>query len=226
MIGVVVPAHNEEDYLLACIRSLQLAARHPALGEERVRILVVLDDCTDSSATIAKLAGAEYLAIRSRNVGAARAAGAEWLLARGARWLAFTDADSEVGAGWLTAQIGLNADMVCGTVEIADWDGLSVKVRETFESSYCDHDEHRHIHGANLGISAWAYQLSGGFKSQTAHEDVCLVQASLAAGHNIAWSARPRVKTSARLQARAPEGFATYLNGLLLRTLCTTPAEG
>lgn len=224
MIGIIVPAHNEEESLLACIRSLQVAARHPDLSAEPVQILVVLDDCTDGSATIVGLTGVDSLSVRSRSVGAARAAGADWLLARGARWLAFTDADSEASPEWLVAQLRLNADLVCGTVEIADWTGLPALVKEAFELSYCDHDDHRHIHGANLGISARAYLLLGGFKAFSTNEDVSLVRASLEAGHVVAWSARPRVRTSARLRGRAPEGFAAYLNRLLHCRLSTDAA--
>ncbi len=32
MIGVVVPVHNEEDHLEACLGALATAAAHPALG--------------------------------------------------------------------------------------------------------------------------------------------------------------------------------------------------
>lgn len=49
MIGVVVPAHNEEACLGDCLRALAAAARHPDLGGEAVRIVVVLDACQDGS---------------------------------------------------------------------------------------------------------------------------------------------------------------------------------
>ena len=61
------------------------------------------------------------LAVQARNVGLARQAGAQALLAAGARWLAFTDADSEVADDWLVAQLRhqqAGADAVCGCVTV------------------------------------------------------------------------------------------------------------
>ena len=71
MAGVVVPAHDEEDLLPACLAALQKAA-----GQARipVHLLVVADSCTDGTAVVAADGGAEVMGIRARNVGAARAA--------------------------------------------------------------------------------------------------------------------------------------------------------
>ncbi len=77
-------------------------------------------------------------------------------------------------------------------------------------------DGHRHIHGANLGLSATAYRRAGGFAAIPCHEDVALVRALQRAGMGIAWSAKPRVATSARMRGRAKGGFADYLAGLQL----------
>ena len=101
MIGVVVPVHNEEDCLEACLMALRVAAMHPGLNQEPVVMVVVLDDCSDNSTVIAARHATgpmTCLTIAARNVGMARHAGAEHLLARNARWLAFTDADSRVAS--------------------------------------------------------------------------------------------------------------------------------
>jgi hypothetical protein len=148
------------------------------------------------------------------SVGAARAAGSARAIALGARWLAHTDADTLVAPDWLAAQMEEGADAVCGTVAVADWTSLGPAVRDHFYSRYRDADGHRHIHGANLGVSAAAYVRAGGFAALTAHEDVDLVRRLEQSGARIAWSARPRVATSARLQGRAPFGFAGYLRAL------------
>lgn len=74
-----------------------------------------------------------------------------------------------------------------------------------------DADGHRHIYGANLGVSADAYQRAGGFKLLASIEDVALVQALQASGASIAWSAAPRVLTSARRSFHAPDGFGATL---------------
>lgn len=211
MLAVVVPAHNEAAYIGACVRSALRAARHPALAGEEVRIFVVLDSCTDGTGAVAAALDAHILLVETRNVGAARATGAAAALAQGARWLAFTDADTTVAPDWLVQQLRCQADAVCGVIRVADWTGHSDAVREDFVATYRDVDGHRHIHGANLGVSAKAYSLVKGFQPLASNEDVALVEALIAAGVVVAWSAAPRVITSARLDSRAPGGFGAAL---------------
>lgn len=226
MIGVAVPAHNEEAALARCLAALQRAARHAELQAEPVMLLVVLDSCTDGSAAIARRAGVHGLAVQARNVGLARQAGAQALLAAGARWLAFTDADSEVADDWLVAQLRhqqAGADAVCGCVTVDDWSLHTAQVRSRYEAHYRAIDGHRHIHGANLGVCAQAYRRAGGFRPLACSEDVALVQDLQATGAHIAWSVTPRVRTSARRQARARGGFADFLLGLELTQPCAQP---
>ncbi|RKT27111.1 glycosyl transferase family 2 [Paraburkholderia sp. RAU2J] len=211
MIGVVVPAHNEEALLAPCLAALIEASRHEDLAGEAVRIVVVLDACSDFSGAIARAYGIETLTLKVRNVGIARASGADLLLADGARWLAFTDADSRVSPGWLVAQLALDADAVCGSIAVDDWSAHPHSVREYFRKTYVDADGHRHIHGANLGVSADAYRRAGGFPPLKCSEDVALVDRLIAIGAHIAWSAAPRVITSARAAARAHGGFGDTL---------------
>lgn len=221
MIGVVIPVHNEENYLRACLRSVQLAIAHPGLLSEEVRVVVVLDACSDGSRAITQAMDVDFLVIEARNVGLARAAGAASLLQAGARWLAFTDADSMVAPTWLVTQLELaaeaEADAVCGTIAVHDWSvhGEQAQLlRRRFYESYCDRDHHRHIHGANLGVSADAYRRAGGFSGLRCGEDVALVHALIACGAHVAWSAAPRVVTSSRFASHARGGFGDTLRGL------------
>lgn len=223
MIGVMVPAHNEEALLGDCLRSVQLAAAHKDLRGEPVSIVVVLDSCEDRSADIASAFGAAILEVQERNVGHARSVGAQWLLAKGARWLACTDADSVVPDDWISCQLSFNADAVCGTVRIESWDGLSDAVRQRYTLDYQQREEHRHIHGANLGVCSHAYQRAGGFPSIVAHEDVALIRALEEEGAKIAWTALNCVCTSARLTARARGGFGDYLKALAADSLTPGP---
>lgn len=223
MIGVVIPAHNEERYLEGCLAAIRTAACHPSLRDESVCVAVVLDGCTDGSCDIVArhvqtVGTASYLVeglpVNVRNVGAARAAGAERLLAHGARWLAFTDADTRVSPDWLVAQLQLGADAVCGTVDVDDWSlhhADAASLRRHFDARYLDADGHRHIHGANLGVCAAAYRRAGGFSALACSEDVALVAALERCGARLAWSAAPRVTTSARTDARARGGFGDTL---------------
>lgn len=211
MLGVVIPAHNEENFFAACLRAIRLATRHPGLGDEPVAVVVVLDSCTDRTALIAARNGVSTISIDVRNVGVARAAGALALLEQGARWLAFTDADSRVAPDWLVAQLALKVEAVCGVIAVDDWREHDTATRDAFYRSYVDADGHRHVHGANLGVSAQAYRRAGGFPPIACSEDVALVDMLIATGTTIARSAAPRVTTSARIASRARGGFGDTL---------------
>ena len=211
MLAVIVPANNEESVIGICLASLTAAARWPALLGERVVLIVVLDACTDDTVGVAANAGALVVSVDARNVGVARAEGAKLALSMGARWLAFTDADTVVAPDWLHVQLSLSSDAVCGTIGVLDWASYGMAMRTHFDTTYTDADGHQHIHGANLGVSAWAYKLAGGFKPLASSEDVALVRALEAIGVPIAWSAAPRVVTSARRTFRAPDGFGATL---------------
>jgi glycosyltransferase involved in cell wall biosynthesis len=223
MIGIVIPAHNEQAYLPACLESILRAANHPALPGDEVRVMCVLDDCTDRSLDIVQSFAARadtgrcrigYLETTCRNVGMARAAGASKLLEHPIDWLAFTDADSQVSAEWLVAQCRLQVDVVCGTIQVEDWSDHgdhAQMLAEHFSRTYFDVDGHRHIHGANLGMRAEVYVKAGGFSFLPYHEDVTLVSALEKIGARFAWSALPRVVTSARSVSRTARGFGNTL---------------
>ena len=217
MIGVVVPAHDEEDHIASCLAALGTAARCDRLLGEPVMVVVALDACTDATAAIARAHGAVIAVVNERNVGVARARGAELALAAGARWLAFTDADTLVSPDWIADQLAQRSDAVCGTIEVRDWSGWGARgavLARGMAATYTDADGHRHIHGANLGVSATAYRRAGGFQALATSEDVALVESLRASGASIAWSAAPRVVTSARPRFRAPGGFGATLGRL------------
>ncbi|MBW8482437.1 glycosyltransferase [Actinomadura parmotrematis] len=205
--GVVVPAHDEEDLLGAC-----LAALAPA----RVPVVVVADACTDGTARLARALGAHVVEIAARNVGAARAAGAAELLRRGARWIATTDADTVVPPDWTDAQLACAArgwDAVAGSVTVLDWQGRPGWLPGAFAARYGGPG----VHGANLGCSARAYRAAGGFRPLRTGEDRALVAALEAAGRRVLHTTEISVVTSARRRHRAPHGFGHLLNTLAAR---------
>jgi glycosyltransferase involved in cell wall biosynthesis len=216
VIGIVIPAHNEEACIAACLVAARKAASHPCLLGRRVHLLVVLDSCSDATAEIVAAMGVKALAIEARSVGMARAAGAAEMLEHGCTWLAFTDADSHVAPDWLVRQLALNVDAVCGTVSVHDWHQQLPGLHQHYqnETEYCDADGHRHIHGANLGVCALAYKKVGGFMPLDEHEDVELIQSLLSFGAEVAFSAAPRVSTSARLLNRVGGGFGGLMQHL------------
>ena len=226
--GVVVPAHDEEELLPACLAALRSAAGAAGVP---VRLLVVADACTDATAAVAAAAGAEVIRIRARNVGAARAAGMARLLGRtggtdpAAMWLATTDADTVVPPGWLRRQLsyaGQGWDVVLGTVTVTDWAGHPPHAPAVFEARYAfGAGPHPHVHGANLGIRASAYLAAGGFRPLPTAEDHALLAAATEAGCQVLQAADITVETSARRQARAPRGFSHAL-----RVLAAEPGPG
>jgi len=225
-VAVVIPARNEEERIAAALRSVVVAA---ARCPRPVRIITVCDACEDGTQAAAVAALTAWrpsivTAVAARNVGAARQAGWELALAgcggrAGGLWIATTDADGAVPPDWLRHQIELadrGADVVCGTVEVADWSGYPEEVRRRYLAAYATPAGagHGHVHGANLGIRAGWLRSLGGFPPLTAHEDRTLVRRAGRAGARIVATSRIPVVTSARLDGRSPDGFAR-----LLRTL-------
>ncbi|WP_085677489.1 MULTISPECIES: glycosyltransferase family 2 protein [unclassified Pseudomonas] len=215
MIGVVIPAHNEARRLGRCLKAMAAAVVQAEQAGHYVNVLVVLDRCVDASAKVAARFDVDVLAVEAGSVGMARRLGAEWMLERGASWLACTDADSQVPAHWLLSQLACTADVVCGTVHVARWQPWQrAALRKLYLSRYEAREGHRHIHGANLGVCARAYARVGGFQPLAAHEDVQLVRDLEADGAQIVWTARHSVATSSRIDSRAREGFGDYLASL------------
>jgi glycosyltransferase involved in cell wall biosynthesis len=214
MIGVIIPVHDEAMLLDRCLRAVMRAAADPRLGGEPVRIFVALDDCSDGSAAIAAAHQVTRVTCAVRDVGTARACAAERAIAAGARWIASTDADSRVPRYWLSAQLAHGADAVCGIIRIADWSPRDSRLRRLYDRHYMSRDGHRHVHGANLGVSTCAYLRAGGFVAGNTSEDVSLVYRLQQAQARIAWAARPCVVTSARRSHRCKGGFSAYLDRL------------
>ena len=223
--GVVVPAHNEEALLPACLAALRRTASELHVP---VHLVVVADSCSDRTAAVARTGNAKVISLQARRVGAARAAGIRELLRLtsgldpSAVWLATTDADTVVPPGWLPRQLEYaNAgwDVVLGTVTVADWNGYPPHVPAAFEERYAfGSGPHPHVHGANLGIRASAYLAAGGFRPLRTAEDHALLAAATEAGCSVVQAGDITVETSGRRLARAPRGFSN-----LLRTLADRP---
>jgi len=214
MIAVLVPAHDEEQLIAACLQSVLVAAGAPGLYGEEVRVVVALDRCTDGTGGIVDALGVDSVVVDRGNVGAARGAAAEHAIALGARWLATTDADSLVPPDWLVAQLAHGGDAFCGIVTVADWRGYPPTMAIAFAGTTVAGDGHPHVHGANLGISVEAYRRCGGFAALALSEDVALIEAAMAVELCIARKAHPSVVTSARRDARASGGFSDYLRAM------------
>ena len=224
-IAVVIPAYNEQDYLPACLSALDLAIKQVDDPNLQIEVVLVLDSCTDhSQQRVEQLKPSlsfklKVLVCQFECVGAVRHFGVQHCIAQGYEWIACTDADSQVDTAWLVQQLSCQPiDLICGVVEVDDWQHLSQSAQAKYQAHYQDKMGHSHIHGANLSFSVEAYQRTSGFKALCSHEDVDLVQQMQGLGLNILWSNKIRVKTSSRLNAKTPEGFSYFLKTLKSET--------
>jgi glycosyltransferase involved in cell wall biosynthesis len=216
---VVVPAHDEQTLLPACLAALAEAAATAGIP---VEVVVVADACTDATAALAAAAGAQVVTIDAGNVGRARAAGFAHVLRPGGSgpdglWLATTDADSRVPAQWLRRQLRHDADLVVGTVRADDWTRWPAGLPDLYERRYrggLTEAGHTHVHGANLGFTARAYLAAGGFPPLAHDEDRVLVERMVAAGARVVRDPGSPVLTNTRAGGRAPNGFSAYLRAL------------
>jgi glycosyltransferase involved in cell wall biosynthesis len=222
-LAVIVPAANEEGLIGACLASIRAARRHlhGSGANVHVRIVVVLDGCTDGTAVIAARSGdVQPVTISARSVGTARRAGAAAALAAGGRpgelWLANTDADCEVPVHWLTSMVTearLGAHVVLGTA--LPGPGLRPPDRAEWASRHHLRDGHPHVHGANFGIRGDAYLALGGWQPLPTGEDAEMARRAARSGHlRVTRTASIPVVTSVRADGRAPRGFSSYLRAL------------
>lgn len=215
-VAVVVPARDEEDRVVACLRSvLASVPEHLAAA-----VVLVADGCVDRTAVLARAVGGVHVVeVEHGAVGAARRDGVAAALARlpgfGAQsvWIANTDADTIVPAHWLLHQVALadeGADVVIGTVR-PDFDELPPEYRAEWLTTHRRGKPNGHVHGANLGFRASAYAAAGGYRPDREHEDTRLVQRLSDARVPMVATDGSEAVTSGRLVGRTPGGYAGFL---------------
>ncbi|MFZ0092235.1 MAG: glucosyl-3-phosphoglycerate synthase [Solirubrobacteraceae bacterium] len=231
---VVVPARDEERRIGACLRAL---AEQTLPGSD-FEVIVVLDECRDDTARVARETAAPLrLALTALDgpgggAGPARRLGmdlaCERLLAAGqsSGLIACTDADSRPSRDWLERQlahVAAGARAIAGLIELDEdeADELPPAVRERRERDAgarlrrvrrSDPDAaHHHFAGASIGVTAETYRAVGGIEPLVALEDAGF--AARLADHQvpILRAADVRVSTSARSGGRVPRGLSVDL---------------
>jgi glycosyltransferase involved in cell wall biosynthesis len=222
-VAVVVPARDEERHVVACLRSVRRALDR--LGVAEHRLVLVADRCRDRTVSRALAAVGPCGTVMERddgNVGSARAAGVAaaldgWDRAPERLWLASTDADTVVAHDWLErhlAHASAGAHGVAGVVDLLDApSALERRFRDRYVSD--PRAAHSHVHGANLGLRADWYHRVGGWSPMRTGEDRDLWDRLRGGGARLVSDASSTVRTSARLRARAPDGFAGDLRALV-----------
>ncbi len=227
-VAVVVPAADEAHHIGRCLRSVRVALSHVWGPGRRCLSVLALNGCTDKTETEALAADRDVALVRlaGRCVGAARRAGTDRALSLlgdlppDQVWIASTDADGTVPGDWLTAQLRYaerGAEAVAGLVTVTDWEDRSPEVARRFAlylKATGSGQGHPHVHGANLGMTALAYQRAGAWQPLSSGEDTALWQALGETGARRVQVDDVVVTTSARRDGRAPAGFAALLDDL------------
>jgi glucosyl-3-phosphoglycerate synthase len=174
---------------------------------------------------------------RAEGVGRARGLGMDLAcsrllgLGRPEGLIASTDADTVVAPDWLACQLdmaGGGAHAIGGAIELDD-----VEARGLSDSALVEREqraqqrmrtllsiepardgvasEHHQFSGASLALTAQAYRACGGLPIRAALEDEALELELRRVGIPIHRSAAVRVRTSARIDGRAPRGLARDL---------------
>lgn len=228
---VVVPAHNEEATVGACLRAL---AQQLGVACDEYEVLLVLSECSDGTraAALAALSGTPLhltlLDSPGGGPGPARRIGMDLAGSRldPGGLIATTDADTVVAPDWLARQleaVAAGADAVGGFIELDETD-LLASVVELRAARACErlatvralapHAEHHHFAGASMSLTAAAYFRLGGIEPLEALEDEALERALRAHGLRIERLNSVRVRTSGRLVGRAARGLAHDLAAL------------
>ena len=230
---VVVPARDEEELIGACLDAL---AAQRGVESARWEVIIVLDACTDDTATRVSEASARHphLAFHvlrgpGRGAGPARRIGMDAAVARlpADGLIACTDADSTVAPDWVAAQLAAasaGARAIGGRIEIASAEMAQLppwvardrlrRQRHRHRSVLADPgppgstSEHWQFSGASLAVTADVYRRVGGMGSDPALEDEAFERALIAHGVPIHRTLTVRVTTSGRLVGRAERGLA------------------
>jgi len=224
-VGVVVPARDEEELISPCLRALRKSLSRLPRQVERV-VYVVADRCADDTAARARTvfagwtAGRVVLAERPRTIGEVRDAGcraARTALKQHASsnvLLLNTDADTEVDPDWAGEHwnsAGRGAHAVTGPAELATPFPGPPAAAQRYQAIVADGIN---VYGANLGVRADAFATVGGFGRRASGEDHDLWCRLSEAGFSCRFEAAAAVRTSARVDGRAPDGLAALLRRL------------
>ncbi|MGE0066157.1 MAG: glucosyl-3-phosphoglycerate synthase [Solirubrobacterales bacterium] len=234
-VAVVVPAHNEEERIGACLDAL---AVQRGVTPDAYEVIVVLDACEDGTAAAVAAAVERWPRLRlatiaspGRGVGSARAGGLDVACARlesvGAErgLLASTDADSRVAPDWIARQLAAlaaGAEAVGGEIELDPGEAgllppavIAQRERDLAERTRAAAARgpaaHPHFSGASLGVTPLAYRRAGGMRALAALEDQELEDRLAAVGVVIHRPREIRVVTAARTGGRAERGLARDL---------------
>ena len=171
IVSVIVPAHNEEKYVVRCIRSINKAAEAFGGG---VEIIVVCNRCTDRTAELAEANGARVVYNEDRCIAKVRNSG---IAAARGRYIMTIDCDNRMTSGTIRE--------VCGMLRSGRYIGGGAPIRfERYSLPLHLNDIMCRIGFRITGLYSgifWAekktFDAVGGFPDKRAMEDVMLAKA-------------------------------------------------
>jgi glycosyltransferase involved in cell wall biosynthesis len=158
MISFIVPAHNEEQFIGATLRAIDLAARCIA---DPYELIVVDDASTDRTAQIAAAAGARVERVEYRQISRTRNAGAR--IANGDRFI-FVDADTTISESVVRAALQALDDGAIGGGATLRMEGpLPLYLRGVLAITAVVMRRKRWIAGCYVFCTREAFHAAGGF---------------------------------------------------------------
>jgi len=231
---VIVPAHNEEALVGACLETI---ATQELVADDEYEVLLILDRCTDETEARASEIDVAHSSLRlhflegpgegsgpARKVGMDAACARLLKVGRPEGLIACTDADTMVAQDWLAAQlrsVSKGARAIGGRIELADNGTLQERVlRRHAEQGRLRYErllshsgpegetQHWQFSGASLALRAEVYRDIGGLEPLTSLEDEALEMVLLEHRIPIQRLLSVRVTTSPRLVGRASRGLS------------------
>ena len=181
-LSFVVPVRNDAARLARCLRSIEVATQGiPA------EIIVIDNGSTDTSPEVARAAGCQVLIVPQERVGALRNRGAA--VAKG-EFLAFVDADHELGAGWARAALAVMIETACSAAGSPCLPPSNATWVQRSYNGFRDHGRERHVvdwlGSGNMIVRRRMFENVGGFDAGLeACEDVDLCRRIREAGGSI-----------------------------------------
>ncbi|HEV7979432.1 glycosyltransferase [Amycolatopsis sp.] len=230
-IGVVVPAHDEAEFIGPCLRALRRALSELPARIDRA-VCVVADRCADDTAEMARReftgwsSGLVTVTGAAGSIGEVRDLGMRRVRSvlpghdDSETLLLGTDADTVVAPDWACRhldRVSRGSHAIAGFAKLDESSSLTTDAQLRYNQVLSDARQpagHGNVYGANLGVRADAYSSVGGFRPLSTGEDHDLWRRLGQAGYRLSYAADTLVTTSARLRGRATGGLADLLYSL------------
>ncbi|MCJ7827873.1 glycosyltransferase [Patescibacteria group bacterium] len=168
VISVIIAAYNEENYLPSCLACLTQQT-YP----QKFEVIVVNNNSTDRTISLAKKWGAKIVHEKKQGIGPAKAAGVK--MAQG-QYLVFLDADIHVPPWWLSKiEKNLSRPKIVATGGPYAYQTKKPFLRLLPHLHYLGLKIFGGIPGGNMAFKKEAFEAVGGFDTEVSFgEDLCL----------------------------------------------------